>query len=145
MNWKYEAIEKLKGYDARKRSLASIPEEINRLESKFGAIRSASADGTPVQGGGSGREDALLSNLVHREELKSQFEQAKLWCSVVERSMECLTDEERTVLDRFYIHPARGNVDRLCEELGIEVAAVYRRRNDALRKLTLAMYGVDVY
>ena len=32
MNWKYEAIEKLKEYSAKKQSLKSIPEEMARLE-----------------------------------------------------------------------------------------------------------------
>ena len=39
------------------------------------------------------------------------------------------------------IHPAQGNVDRLCEELGIEKAMVYRRKEFALRKFTIALYG----
>ena len=30
MNWKFEAIEKLKEYTARKNSITSIPEEIRR-------------------------------------------------------------------------------------------------------------------
>ena len=61
MNWKYEAIEKLKEYSAKKQSLKSIPEEMARLESAMQSIRSATADGTPVSGGGSGREDMMLS------------------------------------------------------------------------------------
>ena len=59
MNWKYEAIEKLKEYSAKRQSLKSIPEEMARLESAMQSIRSATSDGTPVSGGGSGREDAV--------------------------------------------------------------------------------------
>lgn len=33
-------------------------------------------------------------------------------------------------------------MDRLCEELGLEKATVYRRRDAALRHFTLALYGV---
>ena len=55
MNWKFEAVEKLRQYEAKKQSLKSIPEEIKRLESVMCSIRSASADGTPVSGGGSGQ------------------------------------------------------------------------------------------
>ena len=70
MNWKYEAIEKLKEYSAKKQSLKSIPEEMARLESAMQSIRSATADGTPVSGGGSGREDMMLSPCVKNLELK---------------------------------------------------------------------------
>ena len=81
MDWKREATEKLKRYNAMKQSLRSIPEEITRLESEMQSIRSATSDGTPVSGGGSGREDRYLSNIVHREELSRSLEQAKVWVS----------------------------------------------------------------
>ena len=141
MNWKFEAIEKLKQYEAKKQSLKSIPTEIARLELAMRSIRSATADGTPVSGGGSGREDMMLSNIVHREELERSLEQAQKWVNLVDAGLEILTEEERLVLDRFYINPAKGNVDRLCEELSVEKATVYRRREDALRHFTVSLYG----
>lgn len=142
MNWKYEAIDKLKGYKAHKRALENIPREIKWLEGAFVSIRSATTDSTPVSGGGSTREDTLLSNIAHREELERTLKQAKAWVKMVDAGLEVLDDEERLVLDRFYIHRAKGNVDRLCEELNVEKATVYRRRDAALRQFTLALYGV---
>lgn len=141
MNWKLEAIEKLRLYEAKKQSLRSIPEEIARLESAMKSIRSASADGSPVKGGGSGREDMMLSNIVHREELERSLEQAKRWVAVVDGGLKILGVEERLILDRLYINPARGNVDRLCAELGIEQSSVYRRRDKALHHFTICLYG----
>ena len=141
MNWKFEAIEKLKQYEAKKQSLTSIPEEIARLESAMQSIRSATADGTPVKGGGSGREDMMLSNIVHREELERSLEQAKMWVALVDAGLEILRDEERLILDRFYIHPERGNVDRLCGELGVEKSQVYARKDSALDHFTISLYA----
>jgi len=141
LDWKREAMEKLKSYNARKQSLRSIPEEIARLESEMQSIRSAASDGTPVSGGGSGREDRYLSNIVHREELSRSLEQAKVWVSLVDKGLAILSPEERLVLDRFYINPARGNVDRLCGELGIEKSQVYARKDSALHHFTLSLYG----
>lgn len=141
MNWKFEAIEKLRLYEAKKQSLRSIPEEIARLESAMKSIRSATADGSPVKGGGSGREDMMLSNIVHREELERSLEQAKRWVAVVDGGLKILGVEERLILDRLYINPARGNVDRLCEELCVEKPTVYRRKDAALRRFTVCLYG----
>ena len=141
MNWKYEAMEKLKSYNAKKQALRSIPEEIARLESEMQSIRSATSDGTPVSGGGSGREDRYLSNIVHREELARSLEQAKAWVNLVDAGLAILSQEERLVLDRFYINPARGNVDRLCMELGIEKSQVYARKDSALHHFTIGLYG----
>lgn len=141
MDWKREAMEKLKRYNAMKQSLRSIPEEITRLELEMQSIRSATSDGTPVSGVGSGREDRYLSNIVHREELSRSLEQAKVWVRLVDTGLAILSQEERLVLDRFYINPAMGNVDRLCMELGIEKSQVYTRKNSALHHFTLSLYG----
>ena len=144
MNWKFEAIEKLKEYTARKNAITSIPEEIKRLEEDAQRIRAASTDATPVQGGGSTREDMLLSNIVLREELQRRLSDAKRWVDIVDAGLAVLSDEDRLVLDRFYIHPMRGNLERLCNELGLEEAkSVYRRKDKALRKFTLAIYGCE--
>ncbi len=141
MNWKFEAIEKLKQYEAKKMSLQNIPEEISRLESAMASIRSATADGTPVQGGGSGKEDMYLSNIVRREELARSREMAQKWVKLVDDALCILTEDDRLILDRFYIHPEKGNVERLCMELGCEKATVYRRRDQALRTFTISLYG----
>lgn len=141
MNWKFEAIDKLKQYEAKKHALNAIPEEIDRLEAAMQSIRSATSDGTPVKGGGSGREDAYLSNIVRREELGRSLDQAQKWVDFVNAGLSFIAEDERMILDRFYINPAKGNVDRLCMELGCEQATVYRRREQALRSFTLALYG----
>lgn len=141
MNWKHEAIEKLKEYEARVKSVKTIPNEIKRLELDALRIRSATGDGTPVRGGGSAREDMLLSNIVHREELERALEMARMWVALVDAGLELLAPEERLVLERFYMLPERGNVERLCQELGLEKTAVYDRRDKALRHFVLALYG----
>lgn len=141
MNWKSEAVDKLRQYEAKKLSLVNIPLEISRLESAARGVRSAASDGTPVSGGGSGREDMLLSNIVHREELERSLEQAQKWVALVDAALAILSTEERLLLERFYVHPERGSVDRLCEELRCEKATVYRRRDKAIHRFTLALYG----
>lgn len=141
MNWKFEAIEKLKQYEAKKKSLLNIPQEIKRLEVAMQSIRSAMSDGSPVQGGGSGREDMYLSNIVQREELERSLVQAQIWVALADAGLELLNEEERLILDRFYINPAKGNVERLCMELGCEQATIYRKREQAIRKFTLSLYG----
>ena len=142
MNWKREAVDKLKNYEARREALENIPKEIKRLESAYAGIRSATTDGTPVSGGGNTREDSMLSNIVHRDELKRRLREARLWVAQVDKALAVLDDEERLVLDRFYIHQAKGNVGELCERLNVEQATVYRKRDSALRRFTIALYGV---
>ena len=142
MNWRGEAVEKLRKYDAMCRSLQNIPLEVKRLEVDARAIRGARTDGTPVKGGGSGREDALINNIAHRQELTWALEQAKYWVDITRRGLETLTPEEKLVLQRFYLTPEQGSVQRLCMELGVEQSSIYRKRDKALRKFALAFYCI---
>lgn len=141
MRWDIEATAKLREYTARKAAIVSLPLEIKRLEADCGRIRSASADGTPVHGGGSTREDMLLSNICLREELTKQLADTQAWLEIVDRALAALTDDERLVLDRFYINPHKGSVERLCDELSLERAGVYKRKDKALRHFTVVLYG----
>lgn len=141
MIWKQEAIEKLRQYEAKRLAMKTIPQEIKRLELNMQSIRSATADGSPAKGGGSGREDMYLSNIAHREELERSLEQAEIWVSLTEAALELLSKEERLLLDRFYIHPEKCAADRLAGDLHMDVKTVYRRKDDALRKFTISLYG----
>ena len=64
-----------------------------------------------------------------------------MWVRLVDSALAILNSEELLILDRFYISPARGNVDRLCMELGIEKSQVYARKDSALHHFTLSLYG----
>nr|DAP82314.1 MAG TPA: Protein of unknown function (DUF722) [Caudoviricetes sp.] len=141
MRWDVEAIAKLREYTVRKAALDNLPAEIERLEQEYGRIRSATTDGTPVRGGGNAREDMLLSNICLREELKLRLADTQEWIATMDNALAALTDEERLVLDRFYINPHKGSIDRLCGELNMELAGVYKRKGKALRRLTIILYG----
>lgn len=140
--WKYKAIDKLKDYTAQKASLQNIPEEISRLESEACSIKSATSDGTPVKGGGSGREDRLLSNIVRRGELNQMLIRAKMSVAIIERGLSVLNQEERHILDAMYIIREKGYVGRLMDEYGlVEESSLYKKANKALLHFTIAMYG----
>ena len=143
MNWKAEAKEKLRRYDAMRLATINIPEEVQRLEVDAQAIRSAKLDGAVVSGGGNRKEDALLNNIIHRQELLWTLEQAQLWLKTTDRALSALSSEEKLLLHRLYIYPEMGAPERLCKELGVETSSIYRRRDKALRHFTLAYYGID--
>lgn len=141
MDWKREATDKLRDLEAKRAALRSIPMERERLRCVMEGIRSAGVDGDPVKGSTTRREDRLLGCIVKLEELDRAEKQDRAWVDMVTEGLAVLTDEERLVLDRMVICPLQGNLDRVCDELGMERATVYRRRDSALRRFTLALYG----
>ena len=142
MNWKEEATQKLRQYEAITVAAKNLPEEIKRLEQAACSSRSVRMDTTPVKSS-TQREDQLLSYLVHRGELDNALSQAKLWLSSTDRALGTLSPEEKLVLCRLYIHPERNAIHRLCGELGLEQSSVYRKRDQALLHFTTALYGIS--
>ena len=142
MNWKAEATEKLRRYDAMRLATINIPQEIQRLEVDAQSIRAAKSDSPVVKSSGGRREDALLSNILHRQELSWTLQQAQLWLQTTERALSALSPQEKLILHRLYIYPESGALEKLCKELGIETSTIYRHRDKALQHFTLAYYGV---
>ena len=143
MNWKQEAKEKLRRFNAMRLATINIPQELERLEIDARSIRSAKTDGTPVAGGGNKREEALINNILHRQELTWTLQQAQLWLQITDRALSALSSDEKQILHRLYIYPEKGGLERLCKELGMETSSVYRRRDKALKHFTIAYYGIE--
>ena len=141
MNWKNEAMERLRRYDAMCLAAENIPLEIRRLEEEATSIRSARTDGNYIHAGTDRREENLLNNIVHRQELCWQLNQISAWLLCMNNAFGALTEEEKLVLHRFYMSPEKGSVEKLCRELSIESSSAYRKRDKALRQFTVALYG----
>ncbi len=141
MNWKNEAMERLRKYDAMCLAADNIPQEISRLEAAATSIRGARMDGNHVQGSGNRREEMLLDNMMSRQELHWRLDQTQAWLNSMNKALSSLTPEEKLVLQRLYIYPEKGSVERLCSELGLENSSIYRKRDKALRRFTVALYG----
>jgi DNA-directed RNA polymerase sigma subunit (sigma70/sigma32) len=141
LNWKQTAAEELKDYGRRKESLTNIPERIRQINAELSSIKSAMSDSTPVKGGGNHREDHLIELIMMKGELEENLVLARRRVRLIERGLNGITEQERKILDMFYISRQRNYISRLCEELGYEERNIYKLKDAALRKYVLAMYG----
>lgn len=141
MNWKSEAIERLNRYPAMVRAVENIPLELNRLRWDMEGIKSIRTDKIPSPGASGPMDDKMINNIIKREELNRALESAKIWVETTDSAMNVLTQEEQTILKCMYVEPKRGVVNFLCSELGVEQSSVYRRRDAALYRFTMALYG----
>ena len=134
----------LRNYAANKTAIVNLREQIKSLEDEAGQIRSATADATPVQGGGSTREERLLSNIHARDKLAGALRAAESDVARVEQALALLDDEERLILNRFYINRHKDYIARLMDELSLERTAVYKRKDAAFRHYRQAMYPTSL-
>lgn len=64
------------------------------------------------------------------------------WTKAAKLRLAVLEKEELDILHRFYITPERGIAEKIAAERNVDVKTVYRRKDAALRRFTLALYGM---
>ena len=142
MDWKKEAAEVLREYPAQEFTMERIMEQLDRLEENITGVRVAAFTGVSVVGSKENhQEDRLVNAIAKKEELEEKLKSVRAWMATVDKALEMLSPEERRILDLLNIHRARGNAERLCDELHIEKSRLYDLRDQAFRMFTLSMYG----
>lgn len=139
--WKSKAKELLEDHEAKKQSLVNIPERIRELEENLARIRCSKTDSVRVKSSGGSRDNEYIENIVEREMLQKNLEDARELVGRVNSALSVLSDEEKKLLERFFIKKEREACFNLAEELKIDRKTVYYRKEEALRKFTIAMYG----
>lgn len=139
--WKKQAINELEMYEANIQAQANIADQIRELEAALTSIRSPGADAECIRVGGNGKDDWYLNNITARELLRENLTATRKSVKRVERSLDVMNEEEKMILRRFFITQEKKAADRLAGDLRVDVKTVYFKRDAALRKFTVAMYG----
>jgi len=143
MNWKTEAVYKLREYNSKKKALANLEEKIKMKETEITAIRTSQLSQAPSHGTNENTaQDRLISSIAEKDELKLNLAIVRRQIAAIEHGLAALDEEQRTVLDLFFINRQQGYIGQLCDMLNVEVATVYRKKDEALRKFTVIMYGI---
>lgn len=138
MDMRNIAISKLKEYMPKRVAVDNLKEEILELEYQKVSIQSPQGGS---HSGTSGRNEKVPSLLLKQSELREALYFTERWVKRVERGLSVLDEEERKILDRFYIIHQKGAADKLADEMGLDIKTIYHRKDTALRKFTIAMCG----
>ena len=142
MNWQKEAIVDLRCHEKRKAAMESLAEEIRELRSRTYGSSSPAADAVPVQGGSSTAEGRWIDVIDELERKKEAWRITKRRVDAVERGLAALDEQQREILEAFFINRVQGGADYLAEKLHLERTRVYELRESAIRDFTMARYGV---
>lgn len=144
MNWRKETVNDLKELKYLATYVDAYPDMLKELDARMTRVRSGKDEQTPVSGGGGTRvEDDWLSCIVKKERLAWQYGERRLKLERMHRALALLDDRERLVLEYFYVSRPKNHLDRLCDQLGYEKSQVYRLKDEALKNLTIALYGIE--
>lgn len=81
------------------------------------------------------RRDEVVAALRQAKRDRQEIARLQARLVPVETALKSLSREEQEVLQMLVMDRRRGNAERLCRELDVEPATVYRRRDKALMKL----------
>ena len=81
------------------------------------------------------RIDEVVAILRKYQADRKQLARLRERVQAVEAALEGLSWEDQELISRLVLDNRMGQVDWLCQELDVEPATVYRRRNRALKRL----------
>ena len=142
MNWRQEARDQLAAYEYNRNALKSMELMSKQIEMELRSTSGQKLD-APIRGSGGDYEDFRLNRLVKLENLRNRIRQIETWLAAMDSALQTMSPEDRLVLGRLFIHPYKGAVEQLCQELSLERTTVYRMRDKSLERFTLALYGID--
>lgn len=143
MNWKVEAINDLRCHEKRKAALESLADEIRELRARTYGTSSPAVDAVPVQGGTSTAEGRWIAAIDELERKKEAYRITKRQVEAVERGIAALDEQQREILEAFFINRVQGYVQALAEKYHVEQSRVYQMKDQAVRDFTLARYGIS--
>lgn len=143
MNWQKEAINDLRCHEKRKAALESLADEIRELRGSTYSSSSPAVDAVPVQGGSSTAEGRWIAAIDEMDRKKEVYRITKRRVDAVERGLAVLDEQQREILEAFFINRVQGHVQALAEKYHVEQSRVYQMKDQAVRDFTLARYGIS--
>lgn len=147
--WKYldkrsAAVDALKDYSSMRFIIDHTDDEIKAAYEKMSGISSPQFDGMPHRHNPQAAEDRIIKGIEELDVLKERYRQAVEYMAWFLPAWEELSEDERYVLEAFY---GEGNeygsnaADEVADYFQIERASAYRRKNRALERLTILLFG----
>ena len=143
MNALKAAEDDLRRLDARSTGVIHLAERISTLESSLRSVKSSFKTGDRVSGGDRNHaEDKTIDAIMELSIAKRNYRIASHEVYQINEALDALTDEERYVLQCYYLSPIPDRVEHLCDEFNCGKSKVYALKDDALLRFALFRYGI---
>ena len=136
------AIKAIEAYDSMDFIVKHTDEEIRRVRDRMEGVGSPNLDGLPHAHNPQAGEERIIKGMEEIDLLKERYRQAAEYMSWFKPAWEQLAEEERYVLETFYMDGEEsGAAMTISAELNIERSSAYNKKNKALDHLTMLLYG----
>ena len=147
--WKYldkrsATIAAIKDYESMQFIIKHTDDEIRAERDKMSAVRSPGWDGMPHAHNPNAQEERILNGIEEIDILKERYRQAMEYMDWFKPAWDQLTEDEKYVLETFYGDAnsyGSNAVYYIAEYFKIEQTSAYKRKNRALDRLTVLLFG----
>ena len=145
---KYAAtIDALKDYNSMKHILLSYSDDTTEAREHLISVRTPTLTwSAPGSQNPHAEEGKIAFTLDLIDVVTERYQRALEYMAWFQPAWDAIMEEERQILSEFYLREGEydGKADviqRLCDKLRIERSAVYRRKDKAVARLALLLYG----
>ena len=135
--------EAVRAYNSMKFIVSHMVDDIKEVRQRVGGATSPILDGLPHNHNPQNRENGLLAGIDEIDLLKERYRQAVEYMDWFRPAWEQLNDDERYVLDVFYMNGEEdsGGINTIMKQYKIEKSSAYNRKNRSLNHLAMLLYG----
>ena len=139
------AVNALKDYSSMQYIIDHTDEEIANVHDRITSVGGPVLSDMPLgPHNPQANENRIITAIDEIDVLKERYRQAVEYMAWFRPAWEELIEEERFLLSEYYWNEDERQVDaiyNLCEYFAIERSSVYKKKNRALNKLTLLLFG----
>ena len=141
---KTAAIDALKDFSGMEFIIQNHREDVEEIRDRMMSLPSAMPTGLPRNKNPHAGEARLAASLDEIDVLKERYRRALEYMEWFRPAWDTLTEDERFVLSEFYVNDDGKQIDavgNICDRFHIERSSAYNKKNRALARLALLLYG----
>jgi hypothetical protein len=141
---KSAAADALKDYAGMEYIVQNHADDMDELRSRMTALSSSAPTGMPRTPDPRAGETRLAASLDEIDVLKERYRRALEYMEWFRPAWNALTDDEQFVLWEFYNDNGSKQIDaigNICDRFHIERSSAYNKKNRAVARLALLLYG----
>lgn len=141
---KIAAIDALKDYASMEYIIQNHPDEVEDVRDRMTALPSSIPTGIPRQKDPHAVETRLAASLDEIDVLKERYRRALEYMEWFGPAWDALTEDEQFILTELFLREGISKTEAILnigEHLHIERSWVYKKRDQAMERLTLLLYG----
>lgn len=141
MDYIREAIERLRHLKNLYKAQENLKDTILDLKLKCQG-KERVLDGMPKGSGSVTYDDEIINNMFKLQQSEAQFKETVAAIKKINKELDGLEEKDRELLVQWYVE----KIDRLdlCSKYNISQSELYRRKDKAIRKFAVQVFGIRV-